>query len=130
MKKLITAILLFCTLSNVALADCDFSKGITPGPNDTFIYSGECHRKVGTLVQDNASKDKAIADLNQVITLKDLALTKADARTQLWMDTSFKMEDRLNEVDSIYKKNEWLYFALGIVVTGAAVYGAGQLVRH
>lgn len=128
MKKLITAILLFCTLSNVALADCDFSTGITPGPNNTFIYTGECHRKVGQLVQDNAAKDKTIGELNQVITLKDLAITKADERTQLWMNTSFKMEDRLNEVDSIYKKNEWLYFTLGIVVTGAAVYGASKLI--
>lgn len=130
MKKLISTVLLFCFMSNVSFADCDFSKGITPGPNDTFIYSGECHRKVGSLLQDNAAKDKTIGELNQVITLKDLAIQKADQRTQLWMDTSFKMEDRLNEVDSIYKKNEWLYFALGIVVTGAAVYGAGQLVRH
>lgn len=129
MKNLISTVLLFCFMSNVALADCDFSKGITPGPNDTFIYSGECHRKVGTLVQDNAAKDKTIGELTQVITLKDLAITTADKRTQLWMDTSFKMEDRLNEVDSIYKKNEWLYFALGVVVTSAAVYGASRLVR-
>lgn len=126
MKKLITGILLFCTLSNVARADCDWSQ-IKKNNDNTYTYSQELNICVGNLVRDDAAKDISIADLNKVISQQNIALSKADARTQLWMDTSFKLEDKLNAVDSIYKKNEWLYFALGVVVTSAAVYGASKL---
>ncbi len=132
MKKLISYALLFCTLSNAALAadpSCDWSK-IKKNNDNTYTYSQELNLCVGQLVQDDIAKDKIIADQKQIITLKDLAIKESDARTQLWMDTSFKMEDRLNAVDSVYKKNEWLFFGLGVIVTGAAVYGASKVVHR
>lgn len=130
MKKAISTLLLFCFMSNVALADCDFSKGITPGPNHTFIYTEECHLKVGKLVQDNQTKDLQIGDLTKAIQLKDLALVKADERTQLWMDTSDKLQNRMTTVDSLAKKNEWIYFGLGVLATVGAGYVASQMYRH
>jgi hypothetical protein len=130
MKKAISALLLFCLTSNAAMAECDFSTGITPGPNHTFIYTEECHLKVGHLVQDNKTKDAQIADLNQAITLKDLALTKSDDRTRLWMDTSDKLQNRLTTVDELAKKNEWIYFGLGVLATVGAGYVASQIYRH
>ena len=126
MKKIISSLLLLIISTN-AFADCDFSKGITVGPNDTYIYNKECHIKVGQLVQDNKIKDSQISDLNQAIQLKDLALTKSDERVQLWMNTSYKLEDRLTSINSLEKKNEVVYFILGIAVTSLAVWGAGQL---
>ena len=130
MKKLISLILLACTFSNLAMADCDFSKGITPGPNHTYIYTEECHLKVGQLIQDNKALTLQVGDLTKAIQLKDLALTKADERTQLWMNTSDKMEDRLTKIDETYKKNEWIYFGLGVLTTFAAAYAAGQVIHH
>jgi len=124
MKKLISYLLMFCFVSNVAFADCDFKTGITPGPNKTFIYTEECHLKVGQLVQDNATKDRQIADLNGAIALKDLAIKDSDARVQLWSSTTANLEDRLQKVDNLQSKNEFLYFALGaltVIGTGFAV---------
>jgi hypothetical protein len=116
-------------LSNIAYADCDFSKGITPGPNKTFIYTEECHLAVGKLKQDNDTYKLQIADLTKAISLKDLALTKSDERTQLWMDTSSKLEDRVTKIDEMTKHNEWLYFGLGVLTTFAAGYAIARGVR-
>lgn len=129
MKKLISFMIMLCFMSNLAFAECDFKTGITPLGDGSFKYSGECHRKVGDLVQDNKTKETQIADLFKAIELKDLAIQKSDQRAQLWMDTSYKLEDRLNKIDSISSKNSILYFGLGMVFTGLAVWGAGQLVR-
>ncbi len=127
MKKVISSLLLLCVLSNVAMADCDFSSGITPGPNKTFIYSEECHQQVGKLVQSNKTKDLQIADLNKAIELKDLALVKADERIQLWMTTTQKLEDRMTTIDDLRGKNYWMYYGLGIATGFVAVWAAGQL---
>lgn len=129
MKKAISILMLTCFLSNTAMAECDFSKGITPLADGGFRYTEECHRKVGTLVQDNQTKDRQLSDLTQAIQLKDLALQKSDARVALWMDTSFKMEDRLNKVDELRSKNEWLMFGLGALTVLGAGFMASKLLH-
>lgn len=129
MKRIVSLILMLCVLSNVAFAECDFKTGISPLSDGSFKYSEECHRKVGQIVQENKTKDAQIADLSQALTLKDLAIKKADDRAQLWMDTSLKLESNLSKIDELRSKNEVIYFALGVVFTGAAVWGASQLVR-
>jgi hypothetical protein len=111
MKKLISIILLFSLNAN---ATCDWKTGITPGPNKTFIYTEECHQQVGKLVQSNK-------DLTSVIQLKDLALTNADVRTQLWEKTADNEMDRLNKLSADQKHSDWLYFTLGaatVIMTG------------
>jgi hypothetical protein len=130
MKKIVSSFLLFCFISNAALADCDFSTGITAGPNHTFIYTQGCHEAVGKLVQDNQALTLQVGDLTKAIALKDLALTKADDRTQLWMNTSDKLIDRVDKIDDTVKHNEWLYFGLGVLTTFAAGYVVSQTVRR
>jgi hypothetical protein len=130
MKKIISSFLILSLFSNLAFADCDFSKGITPGPNNTFIYTEACHLKVGQLIQSNTTLTAQVADLTKAISLKDLALTTADNRTQLWMNTSDRLVDRVNKIDDTVKHNEWLYFGLGVLTTFAAGYIAAQAIRH
>lgn len=130
MKRIISSLLLFCMFSNAAMADCDFSKGITPGANHTYIYTEECHQAVGKLVSDNKALTLQVGDLTKAITLKDLALTKSDDRTQLWMNTSDQLLDRVNKIDDTVKHNEWIYFGLGVLTTFAAGYVAAQAIRH
>lgn len=125
MKTFIIGLLL---LSQTAMATCDFSIGISPGPNSTFIYTQECHLAVGALVQSNKTLSLQVGDLTQAITLKDLALTKADARTQLWMDTSQNLEGRIQKLDSMEKTNSWLYFGLGCLTVLGAGYMTAKLI--
>lgn len=129
MKNIVSILLVINIFCYSAFADCNFATGITPGPNNTFIYSQECHRKVGQLVDQNKSKDAQIADYVKAISLKDLAYTAADQRATLWNDTAAKLEDRLQKVDSLQSKNETLYFGLGVLTTFAAAWAAGKLMR-
>lgn len=126
MKKLIVCMLLFITSVN-AFANCDWST-IKKLPNGDFDYSPTLHICVGKLVQDAAVKDQQISDLNQAITLKDLALKESDSRTQLWMTTSTNELDRLNKISSDEKSSQWLWFGLGVATTFLAGYGAAKLV--
>lgn len=120
MKKLIALILLF---SLNAQAACDWKTGITPGPNNTFVYSQQCHEAVGQLVQANK-------DLTQAIALKDLALTNSDARVALWQKSSNDEFDRLNKMENDQKRSDWIMFGLGVATTFAAAYAASQLIHR
>lgn len=127
MKKLILAIMVVCMLPLQALAECKWETGITKLSNGNYEYTKECHVKVGETVRDlNISLGQNLK-LTEALSFKDLALTKANERADLWMNTSYKLEARIETMDSIYQRNKWLYFGLGILVASAAVYGAGQL---
>ena len=126
MMKLIAAILAVTMFSNVALADCDFTmgKGVNKLPDGNYEYTKECHIAVGQLVTDNKTKDIQLKDLGLSLTAKDLALQASDARTQLWMDTTFKLEKNINTMDELKKTNEWVYFGIGaltVIATGFAL---------
>jgi hypothetical protein len=111
-------------------ADCDFSTGIQKLDDGRYAYSVDCHKKVGKMVADEKDRQEQLAQKD--IQLKSLGtqLEYQDKRVQLWMDTSNKLEDRVNQMEALKSRNQWLFFGLGIVVTGAAVWGAGQLNRR
>jgi hypothetical protein len=126
MKLLIMTLLTFALTLQAAKADCDYSK-IVSNADGTYTYSKELNHCVGVMKKDLDATKAQMDSYVQSITLKDLALSKADERIKNWQDNSDKLENRLNTIDSLEKKNEWLFFALGIVVTSAAVYGASKL---
>lgn len=128
MKKVISFIILICTLSNVALADCDWSQA-TKNADGTYNYPKALHICVGQLVQDNATKTKQIADLTKAIQLKDLAIKYSDDRATLWNNTAANLEDRLQKVDALERKNDWLFFGLGALTVIGAGFMAGRLMR-
>lgn len=116
-------------LSQTIYGDCDFKTGITAGPNKTFIYSEECHQKVGSLVLDNKNKAQQVDDLLKAITLKDLAIKDSDQRATDWMSTSGTLEKRVQEIDKLEGTNKVLYFGLGVLTTFLAAYSAAKLVN-
>jgi hypothetical protein len=118
MKKLMCLILLFSLNVN---ADCVWKTGITPGPNNTFIYNQACHEAVGALVKSNA-------DLTQALQLKDLALQTSDQRTQLWTKTAEDEQTRLMTVNSDQSKSNWLYFGLGCLTVIATGFMTARLI--
>jgi hypothetical protein len=106
---------------------CDPSTDITKNQDGSYTYTKECHVEVGKKVEENEKRKEQVTKLYQVIELKDLALVKSHERIELWRDTSFKMEDKVNSLEKMKETNKWLYFGVGVVVMSLAVYGAGQL---
>jgi hypothetical protein len=130
MKKLISLFLLISLFSNLAFADCDWKTGIIPGPNKTFIYSEACHQAVGALVQSNTVQTQQIKDLTQAIQLKDLALTSADKRTQMWTVTAENEQDRMVGLTKDQSHSDWLFFSLGVATTVLAGFMTARLIGH
>lgn len=128
-QKLISLLLISCFISNVSLAECNFSTGVTRLEDGSYKYSKECHIKVGEMKQDLEIANKQVEQLNKVIELKDLALSKSNERVALWMDTTYKLEDRLNKIEGLQSKNHFLYFGLGVVTAIGAAYAASKLIR-
>jgi len=128
MLKLFISFLVIIALliPTTAYADCDWT-GIKKNPDGTYTYSEKLHVCVGKLVQDNKVKTQQIADYTKALSLKDLSIKASDDRANLWMDTSGKLEARLQKVDSLQRDNEFIFFALGVVATGIAAYTASKI---
>ena len=129
MRSLISALILVSLLPIQCFADCDWSKDISPEADGSYKYSRDCNKRVGKLVQDNKDLNDEVDKLNKTIDLKDLTIQTDEKRADLWMNSSLKLEDRVNTIDKMNETNKWLYFGLGIVVSGFAVWGASRLVK-
>lgn len=128
MKKLISSILILC-LSTIAMADpnCNWST-IKTLPDGGYEYSPSLNLCVGNLIQTNKTQSAQIVDLTKAIELKDLALTAADSRTQIWETTSLAEQDRLTKISTEQKDNNFLYFGLGILSTVLTGFAVAKLV--
>ena len=129
MKKFISILVLLSMIPSLAFADCDW-KTIQKTPQGQYLFSETLYLCVGQLVQDNKTKDAQIADYQKAIQLKDLAITNADARSQMWETTAGNENDRLQKVESDKSHSDWLYFGLGVATTFLAGYAAAQLAHH
>ena len=126
MNKVAKIILICYIFSVTSFAECDWSN-IKKNNDNTYNYTEELHLCVGKLVKENKVKDEQILNLTKAITLKDLALDSSDKRVNLWMDTSMKLEDRVNKIDSMQKSNNFLFFSAGILTTILAGFMTAKL---
>lgn len=126
MKKFIAVLIIACIMPLSAFADCDYSK-ITKNDNGTYTYTRELHLCVGQMKQDLDIATKQNLKFTKALELKDLALTKADQRADMWQQTAFKLEDRITTIDGMRTSNQWLMFGFGMVTMFAASYAASQL---
>lgn len=126
MKILLTSILTFCLAAQPALA-CEWSEGITENSDGTYQYTRECHIEVGKTLEKLDKREEQVKKLNKVIELKDLAIKYERDRVAEWKQLSIDLEDRVNTLDKMRERDKWIWFGIGVLVTGAAVYGAGQL---
>lgn len=125
MKKF-SFLLIISLFSNLAFADCDYSK-IVHNPDGSYTYSKELHLCVGQMKQDLEVAQGQVVEYKKAIELKDLALKISDERVTLWTDTSYKLETRLNKIEELKSRNELLYFGVGVGLTILSVWAAGQL---
>jgi len=112
--------------SQIALASCN-PKQIKRQSSGKYLYPVDCHIEFGKLRLVEQERVKQVAQLKKSIELKDLAIDKSNERIELWQKSTYRVEDRLLKVEKNTERLKWIYLGLGIVVTGAAVWGAGQL---
>ena len=129
MKRMILCIVMMVSLvSQSALADCNPRTDIKESQrNLKYEYSLECHVDYGRLRKAEPLYKKQASELRKSIKMKDLALKYSNERTENWKKTTYKLEDKILKLEKNHDRMKWVYFGLGIIVTGAAVYGAGQL---
>jgi hypothetical protein len=127
--KMIDCLIFIFLIPSIALGSCNWGT-IKKNTDKTYTISESLYICVGQLVEDSKIKTQQIADLTKAITLKDLSVQEADKKADLWNQAAIKLENRLQSVDSIEKKSDWLYFGLGMLATGFAAYTASKLAGH
>ena len=127
MKNLMSMIVTLTMISSsVFAADCTWSLG-TKKVEGGYLYTDACHNRVGITLRDNDDYKIEVEALRKTIDTQKLVIDKADERTILWRNESYEQFDRLQKQQAASEYNKVLWFVLGVVVTSAAVYGAGQL---
>lgn len=130
LAKYVSLLLIGSLLSVSVMAECvpknDISEDSKTGK---FTYSLDCHLEFGKIRQTEKQRLDEIDHLKSSIQMKDMALDLADKRIENWKDATYKMEDRIMKLDKTNDNMKILYFGLGIVVTGLAVWGAGHLAK-
>ena len=121
-------------VSHSALADCNPSsnehiyKSTSYSP-PKYVYSVDCHIDYGRLRKIEGKRQEQADHLNKSITLKDLAITTANDRVNVWQKTTYNLQDKLLTIEKNNSRLKWIYFGIGILTMAGATYGASQLKR-
>jgi hypothetical protein len=110
-----------------SFAACDFAKDIKENQDGSYTYTRDCHIEVGKRVKKLILVEEQIVELEKTIELKDLALVKQKERADMWMNTSFTLNDKLQKYDAAASTDKTLHFIIGVGVTVLSVWAAGQL---
>jgi len=127
MRNLLISLLIVVILPLKTFAACDFANDIKANPDNTYTYTKDCHIEVGKRVKKLGITEQQVVELEKVIELKDLALVKQKERADLWMDTSMKINDKLQSYESAARSSDWIHFGLGVGVTILSAWAVGQL---
>ena len=125
-------IMMVSLVSQTALADCKPSTDIYESYDynpSKFVYTQECHIDYGRLRKVEPQREEQVKELKKSITMKDLALTTANDRIEVWQKTTYKLQGKLLTVEKNNDKLKWIYFGIGILTMSGAVWAAGQLKR-
>lgn len=114
-------------ISNMAFASCNWSEDVKKNQDGSFSYSRGCHLEVGASLEELDLRRRQVEELKKSVELKDLAISYSEQRTQLWIDSSTKMNERLNQYEAARANAGWVYFGVGVAVTVLSVWAAGQL---
>jgi hypothetical protein len=116
-------------VSQQSLADCKPSdiKQQNYYGEPRYAYPVDCHIDYGRLRKAEPLYKKQTKELKKSIEMKDLALKYSNERTETWKKTTYKLEDKMLKLEENHDRMKWVYFGLGILTTGAAVWAAGQI---
>jgi hypothetical protein len=118
-------ILIAILLPTISFAECNFKSVIKT--ESGYVYSTECHKRVGKLVKQEPLFLAEIESLNKRITFKDLQIKEYEKKSELWRSTAIDLEKAYNRRSTLSEYSKFLYLGLGVLGTGLAVYSAGRL---
>jgi hypothetical protein len=125
MKKTIVSSLLAFLLSSNAFANCKWSS--IKEVDDGFLYSEECHIKVGTLVANEKDYKLLIEEQKKAISLKDLTIKDLTANSNMWEKEAKFQFQTLENYKKAEDKRKWLWIGTGAGATILAIVLAGQI---
>ncbi len=123
MRIFLISILLFAQTTYA----CNWSENITKNPDGSFNYTRDCHIEVGKSLEELDKRRQQVEKLNLTVKLKDLTIKTERERVKEWKTLSLDLQKRVNTLDKMRERDKWIWFGIGVLATGAAVYGAGQL---
>lgn len=124
MKLFISFLILFN--ATAAYSECKFSTGIRE-TKAGFLYTEECHIRVGKTVKENKIMKQEIEALNLSLSFTKKALDLSVEKENLWEKEALEQYNNLQNYKKASEKEKWLWFGIGILVMGGATYAAGQL---
>lgn len=105
--------------------DCDWKT--IKKQDGGYLYSIDCHIKVGEMVQTEPLQKQEIDVLKSLIdSHKELLKIEKD-RSNLWKNHAQDLEKDLNSKKKWEKYSFWINFGLGVVVTSLSVHLASKL---
>ena len=104
-------VFILCMIFTFQAVACDWST-INRQENQ-FVYSSKCHLSVGKLVKTEELRVEQVESLKKSIELKDLAIQKADLRSDNWEKEVNNQFGLLQKKEKESKMNKVLYFGLG-----------------
>lgn len=127
MKKSILFLLILVSSLN-SFAVCD-NTDIKKNDDGSYTYGKECHLEVGRTFKELDIRKQQIGEMRDALILKDSLTAKLEERNQLWMDTSFKLNDKIQSYERYKSDNQWMIFGLGVLTTVLAGFALGQAAR-
>ena len=140
MKKILVAFLCWQMLLLPARAECQ--KPVTKlerganAPCDGYLFSPKKEKEVAQLNENNKLTLEKLSIYEDLVShykkdnkLVEEIVTKERAKTELWRKAAEDSTKQLIESEGKRGKRDWLFFILGIFVTGAAAYTLDKIER-
>lgn len=125
MKTGIKILISLCFFTNTVFA-CNFNTDIKK-QDGLYLYTVSCHKEVGKMYMDNKDLLKENEQLEKAYKNLKEDIRLSDKQMRLWRDETYEQHKRLMNVKNASDNEKWLWFGIGVLVMGGAVYGAGQL---
>lgn len=112
-------------VSNVAFANCDWST-IREIDGPEFVYSPQCHDKVGKMVENEKDYKIQIESQKKAIELKDLTIQDLTKNSNMWEQEAHNQFKALENYKEAENTRTWLWFGGGVAATVLTIFLAGQ----
>ena len=127
MKKWLISSVIVILMTTNSYSGVVYIKQGEAAPSDGYLVDAETMKKMrGEILERDAYK-KENESLNRSLELQDLSLTLRKEQVDMLSKDSNRLADRLHKSSQMSTWERVGWFGLGILATGLAVKGAGEL---